>query len=91
MNIALNPIFVYEYKDKWKYQIKYAMGTSYEVSKIFKFGVEAKGGETGNYIGPVIAHGTDKFWGTIGSAIKVGPVKEGKPEFQIRLLLGVGL
>ncbi|MBI5020720.1 MAG: hypothetical protein HZB59_04735 [Ignavibacteriales bacterium] len=91
LNIAMNPIFVYEYEDKWEYQTEYALGTSYEVSEMFKFGMEAKGGKNGNYIGPVIAHGTEKFWMTIGSAFKVGTVKEGKPEFQIRLLLGVGL
>ena len=91
INISFNPIFVYEYENKWEFLTEYALGTSYELNELLKFGVEAKGGKDGNYIGPVIAHGTEKFWVTLGSAFKVGTVKAGNPEFQLRLLLGVGL
>jgi len=89
-NIALNPILAYEFGAGSKWEAEYAVGMSYGVSSLFKIGVEAKGSEDGHYIGPVVSHG-GRFWVAFGSAINVGPVEDGKPEFQMRMLLGVGL
>ena len=40
--------------------------------------------------GPVISHGKENLWVALGSAFSYGKIKEGKPEFQIRLLMGYG-
>jgi hypothetical protein len=89
-NVALNPILGYEFGAGSEWEAEYAAGMSYSVSRLFRIGVEAKGSEDGHYIGPVISHG-GRFWVALGSAINVGNVGEGKPEFQMRMLLGVGL
>lgn len=90
-NISLNPIFEFERVQEWEFEPEYAIATSYEISELLKVGLEAKGSEYGHYIGPVISHGKDDLWVALGSAFKMGQIKEGKPEFQIRLLVGVGL
>jgi len=89
-NISLNPILSFERVTKWEFEPEYAIGMSYEVNKLFRVGFEAKGSEDGHYIGPVISHGRENLWVTLGSAFKIGEIKEGKPEFQIRMLLGIG-
>lgn len=90
-NFSINPVLELEHEDEWEVEPEYAAGISYGISEMFRFGVEAKGGEHGNYLGPVISHGTEALWVTLGSAFGVGDITEGKPEFQIRMLLGVGL
>ncbi len=57
---------------------------------MLRIGVEAKGGEDGHYIGPVISHGKENLWFTLGSAFEVGSVEEGEPEFQVRMIIGMG-
>ncbi len=89
-NIALNPILEFERDGEWEVEPEYAVGITRRISDLLKFGLEAKGGESGHYIGPVISHGRDDLWVSLGSAIKLGDVDEGKPEFQIRLLMAVG-
>jgi len=89
-NISLNPIFEFEREQKWEFEPEYAIGMSYEVHKLLGVGLEAKGSEDGHYIGPVISHGREDLWVTLGSAFSLGQIKEGKPEFQIRMLLGIG-
>lgn len=88
-NISLNPIFEFEKKDSWEAITKYALGISYEVNPILRFGFEVKGSKDGNYIGPVISHGKNNAWVALGSAFKISHTKEGKPEFQIRMLMGL--
>jgi len=88
-NVSLNPIFEFERKAKWEFEPEYAMGISYDVSELLRVGFEAKGSEYGHYLGLVISHGREALWVTLGSALKMGRVKEGKPEFQIRMLLGI--
>jgi len=81
----------FEYEEEWEFKPAYALGISYEMFELLKVGVEGKGSRDGHYIGPVISHGHEDLWVTLGSAFKVGEVKDGKPEFEIRLLMGVGL
>lgn len=88
-NIALNPIIEFEFEDENKVEAEYALGMSYGVNRLLRIGLEAKGSKDGHYIGPVISHG-GRFWVTLGSAFNVGSVEEGKPEFQMRMLLGIG-
>ena len=90
-NVSLNPIFEFEREDEWEFEPAYAIGASYEISQLLRVGLEAKGSEYGHYLGPVISHGREDLWVTLGSAVKIGGVEEGKPEFQIRMLLGVGV
>ncbi len=90
-NIALNPIFDLEKKREWELVPEYAIGSSYEISRMLRVGLEAKGSEHGHYLGPVISHGREGLWVALGSAFKMGKIEGGKPEFQIRMLLGVGL
>ena len=90
-NLALNPILEFEYEDEWEFEPEYTVGISYEFIESLRLGLEAKGSEYANYIGPVIAHGKGNLWITLGSAFSIGEVKEGKPEFQLRMLLGIGL
>ncbi len=90
-NIALNPILDIELADSNEANSEYAVGMNYGVNDMLRLGIEAKGSESGHYIGPVIAHGKGRFWVAIGSAFKVGSVDQGKPGFQLRMLAGIGL
>jgi len=89
-NIALNPIAEFEFGADHEVELEYAAGVSYGVSRLLRFGVEAKGSENGHYIGPVISHG-GRYWVALGSAMNVGSVEAGKPELELRLVLGVEL
>jgi len=89
-NLALNPIVEHEIADENETELEYAAGIRYEVSRLFRVGVEAKGGEGGHYLGPVISHG-GRYWVAFGSAFNVGPVDPGKPQLELRLLMGIGL
>lgn len=89
-NVSLNPIIEFEREDEWEVKPEYAIAMSYEINELLRVGLEAKGNEKGHYIGPVISHGREDLWIALGSAFKIGEMKEGKPEFQIRMLLGIG-
>lgn len=91
IHFAINPILELEHEDEWEVETEYAAGLSYGVYETMRLGVEAKGGEHGNYLGPVISHGAENLWVTLGSAFGLGDITGGKPEFQLRMLLGVRL
>lgn len=90
-NVSFNPILEFEYKDKWEVLPAYSLGTSYRIGRLFRAGLEFKGSENGHYIGPVISHGNEYLFVVLGSAFKISNIKEKKPEFQLRMLLGVAL
>ena len=94
-NVALNPIFEFvrgeEGEKEWEFESGYAAGIRYHAGRLLNIGLEAKGSADGHYLGPVIAHGRHDLWMALGSAFKISDIEDGKPEFQIRLLLGVGL
>lgn len=91
-NLALNPHMEWEReKGKWESNPGYAVGMSYGFHRLLRLGIEIKGSENGHYIGPVIAHGKGDLWVTLGSAFKISHIDAGKPEVQIRMLLGVGV
>lgn len=90
-NVAFNPTLEFKFGDENKIEPKYALGVSYRINDLFRLGIEAKGGEDGHYVGPVISHGKGRFWATLGSAFNVGSVETGEPEFQMRMLFGIGL
>lgn len=89
-NFALNPTVEFEFEGgENEAELGYAMGVSYR-RRLIRFGLEAKGDESGHYLGPVISHG-GHTWVALGSAFNLGSVDEGKPEFELRMLLGIGL
>lgn len=91
LNIALNLVGEVEIGDEWEAEPAYAVGASYEIGKLLRAGLEAKGSEAGHYIGPTVSHGREDLWVTIGSAVHMGKVDAGKPELLVRLLLGASL
>ncbi len=91
-NVAINPVFEYEYEhNQWESKIKYNAGVSYNLNGLFKVGLEARGSENGHYIGPVVSHGTEKAWAAFGSAIAITDIKNKKPEVMLRMILGINL
>jgi hypothetical protein len=90
-NISVNPILEFEGNGDWESEPAYAAGLRRNMGDLLKIGIEIKGSESGHYIGPVVSHGSPHVWGTLGSAFGIGDIDEGKPEFQLRLLLGVEL
>jgi len=90
LNIALNPIVVFEFGEEDNVEPEYAIGARYSINRLLRIGIEAKGSEDGHYIGPVISHG-GKYWIALGSAFKVGSVESGKPGFELRMIFGIGL
>lgn len=90
--LSINPYFEYEFDDEEsEFVPKYAIGATYKLGKLFNFGIESKGDKNGNYIGPTIAHGTENIWIALGSLHGIGKIEEGKPEVQIRMILGLHL
>lgn len=91
-NISLNPILEFEKgEEDWEVVPEYALGLSYGITHLLRFGLESKGSKDGYYLGPTISHGMENLWMALGSQFALGNVHEGKPEFQIRMILGVAL
>jgi hypothetical protein len=91
-HLAANPGVELEGEEgSWELEPEYAIGLTYRKGRLLRLGVEAKGSSAGHYVGPVIAHGTEKFWVTLGSAVGIAQVEAGAPELQLRALVGVGL
>lgn len=90
LNLVFNPIVEFEFGDETEVETEYTCGMSYSIYELLRLGIEAKGSRDGHYIGPVLAHGTGHLWVALGSALNLGSVTEGKSEFQLRLLLGIG-
>ena len=92
INLSINPVIEYEYENsEWESELKYNTGISYRLNGILKIGLEARGGENGHYVGPVISHGTGKAWIALGSAFALTEIKNYKPEMMIRMILGINL
>lgn len=86
---SINPYCEIEKEDsELEIKPKYALALGYEVSHLLNIGVESVGSEDGNYIGPTIAHGLENAWMGFGALHKIGNVTSGKPEIQVRLILG---
>ena len=89
---VVNPYFEYEIEDDESEIVpKYAFGLRYRPGELFALGFEGKGDKNGNYFGPTISHGSRKYWSTIGMLYNIDDVTEGKPEFQMRLIIGLFL
>lgn len=89
---SLNPYFEVESEDEeWEFVPKYSVGAGYRLGSIFTAGIEAKGDKNANYVGPTISHGNHSMYSALGALFAYGDVKENKPEYQIRLIIGIGL
>jgi hypothetical protein len=91
LNLALNPVLEVEKEDEWEFKPEYAAAISYAFSPLLRAGLEMKGSEEASYLGPVISHGIGDLWMALGSGWKLESDTESKPDFQLRLLLGVGV
>ncbi len=87
--LSINPKLEWETKHKGKWG--YATSVGYAMAPRFGFGLEFTGSEAGHYFGPTISHGGHDVWMALGSGFAIGSVDAGKPELQIRLLLGIGV
>jgi len=88
--LSLNPYFEYEFDDEEsEFVPKYAIGATYSLGKLFNMGFECKGDKNRNYIGPTLSHGSENIWVALGTLYGIGKVEEGKPEVQIRMILGI--
>ena len=89
---SLNPIIEFEIKDNEnEMELEYAAGITYKINKVLNMGIEFKGSEYGHYWGPVISHGINDIWVSLGSAMAINQIKENKPESEIRMIIGVGI
>ena len=89
---SLNPILEIEIEnDEKEIKTEYAAGITYKFNKLIHAGIEFKGSKDGHYLGPTISHGLNSHWFSLGTAIAIGKIKEGKPEIEIRMIMGVGL
>ena len=98
--LALNPYFGYDQENvkdefgnktggkEWEFVPKYALGLNYELARLFSFGFEAKGSESGHYFGPAISHGEHDMWVSFGYLWGVD-VAGDKPEQMARLIFGI--
>ena len=92
MIISFNPVLMIEIEDdENEIEAEYAAGLSYKINKLLRAGFEFKGSENGHYFGPTISHGVHDIWFSLGSAIAINQIKEDKPEFEIRMIIGIGL
>lgn len=92
LNITFNPILEIEenpVKDEMNYRGRYAVGMSYAVERLLNVGLEFQGSEFGHYFGPTISHGGSNYWIALGSGFKIGSVDPGRPEFQLRTIVGI--
>ena len=70
---------------------KYSLGIRYQPIDLFSFGIESIGSKYGYYAGPTISHGNEEYWMAFGVLKSIGKPAEEQPEFQIRMLVGLGL
>ena len=92
LNVAFNPVFELESEeDGWEQVFKYNLGISYRLHDLVGLGLEAKGSSAGHYLGPVISHGKGNLWVALGSGFAISSISADKPEFMLRLIVGVGL
>ena len=90
--VSFNPVLEIEIEDgENEMETEYAAGLTYKINKLINAGIEIKGSEKGHYWGPTISHGDHDIWFSLGSAFALGTIKEGKPEMEIRMIMGVGL
>jgi len=90
-NFSVNPIFKFEYDEEWNFSVEYAIGASYTFGRLLDLSIEAKGSKNSHYIGPTISHGTPNLWIALGFLKKIDKIDPLQPEFQTRMILGIGI
>lgn len=88
---AINPIFEIEFEDETELSISYAMGLAYELTSLFRAGLEFKGDKNAHYAGITVSHGKEHVWVAASPTIIISDNPKSKPEFMFRMILGLGL
>jgi hypothetical protein len=91
-NVSFNPYLELAKKEsEWEISPLYALGVNYMISDLFRFGMEFKGNKDANYFGPVISHGSESAYIAVGSAFKIGNIKDGATAISFRTIIGIKL
>ena len=89
---AVNPILEVEFENEsLEWQPGYSTGLSYNLQKLWAIGLEMKGSRNGHYLGPVLFHGDETLWMTLGVIKNIGKTIKGKPQLYLRLIVGIGI
>lgn len=89
-NVALNPAWELARRgDDQELEWEYTAGVNYRVAPLLRLGIETFGNGDQQYWGPVIAHGVGDLWVALGSGFALTAIPQGRPEFMMRLLIGV--
>lgn len=89
LRLALNPGLEIEQEGgEWEAKAQYAAGLTWRLSEMAACGVEAKGDADAHFLGPVISHGVEGLWVTLGALIRLNDA-DSAPELQTRMLLGL--
>lgn len=90
--LALNAIVEVEPENgSWEVEPQYAAGAAWLAGELLSLGVEARGGEEGHLVGPVVGHGLGDLWMAFGSGLLLGRGDGREAELETRLILGVGV
>ena len=90
VNAAINPVFEIEAEDgKTEIKWKYNAGLSIRLHSLLSLGLESRGNQHHQYIGPVISHGKEGLWIALGSAFAITNVSTGVNPFKIRMIMGI--
>lgn len=91
-NVAFNPIFEFEKNGTiWEFTSSYALGMRYELTSLFRLGIEFKGERNVHYIGAVVSHGRENLWIAAGPMLMLSKNPNSKSEFLFRTIIGLGL
>jgi len=86
--VSVNPVLEMAKTDGWESEPGYAAGLSWRALSLLSVGVEAFGGEDAHYAGPVIAHGNENFWVSLGLVMRHTGTDEHGPKTAVRMLSG---
>lgn len=90
-NLALNPIYEIEYDEEIEQHISYALGIRYEWSPLLRTGFEIKGDADAHYFGFVVSHGKENLWVAASPTFLISNKLKNKPEFLLRVIIGIGI
>ncbi|NQV50301.1 MAG: hypothetical protein HQ507_07375, partial [Candidatus Marinimicrobia bacterium] len=90
LNIALNPVFEFEFDDdETEVNFEYTAGISYRLHPLLSLGLETKGNTDNFYWGPTLSHGKNDLWFALGYLFPGS--KDNSADRMLRFIIGVGL
>lgn len=86
-NFSYNQIVKQEVDNRGETENEYAFGSSYELSRRLRLGLESKGNYTKEkfYLGPSVSFAADKFWAGLGMLTGMSAKSD---DLQVRLIIG---